>query len=64
MFHDGKQGSSWTSKNDGYITALDGLRAVAVLSVIYTHYYSYDYWLFGVYWGNFGVRLFFVISGF
>jgi peptidoglycan/LPS O-acetylase OafA/YrhL len=48
----------------GYIPALDGLRAIAVFAVIYTHYYPPEYWLAGVYWGNHGVRLFFVISGF
>jgi peptidoglycan/LPS O-acetylase OafA/YrhL len=48
----------------GYIPALDGLRAIAVSAVIYTHYYPPEYWMGGVYWGNFGVRLFFVISGF
>jgi peptidoglycan/LPS O-acetylase OafA/YrhL len=43
---------------------LDGLRAVAVLAVLYTHYLADSYWLLGVYWGGLGVRLFFVLSGF
>jgi peptidoglycan/LPS O-acetylase OafA/YrhL len=43
---------------------LDGLRAMAVLAVLWTHYLPEEYWLFGVYWGGVGVRLFFVLSGF
>ena len=47
-----------------YMTQLDGLRALAVLAVLWTHYLPEPYWLFGVYWGGYGVRLFFVLSGF
>ena len=43
---------------------LDGLRAVAVLAVLYTHFLPQKYWLFDVYWDGLGVRLFFVLSGF
>ncbi len=48
----------------GYIKQLDGLRAIAVFAVIYTHYLPEQYWLLGQYWGGFGVRLFFILSGF
>ena len=47
-----------------YMPQLDGLRALAVLAVLWTHYLPEPYWLFGVYWGGYGVRLFFVLSGF
>jgi peptidoglycan/LPS O-acetylase OafA/YrhL len=47
-----------------YMKQLDGLRAMAVLAVLWTHYLPEEYWLFGVYWGGVGVRLFFVLSGF
>ncbi|MFN6481905.1 MULTISPECIES: acyltransferase [unclassified Nostoc] len=47
-----------------YMKQLDGLRAIAVFSVLYTHYLPAPYWLFGIYWGKFGVKLFFVLSGF
>src|SRR4029450_13372172 len=47
-----------------YMQQLDGLRAMAVLAVLWTHYLPEEDWLFGVYWGGFGVRLFFVLSGF
>jgi peptidoglycan/LPS O-acetylase OafA/YrhL len=47
-----------------YMKQLDGLRAIAVLAVLWTHYLPEKYWLFGVYWGGIGVRLFFVLSGF
>jgi peptidoglycan/LPS O-acetylase OafA/YrhL len=47
-----------------YMKQLDGLRAIAVFSVLYTHYLPEKYWLFGIYWGGIGVRLFFVLSGF
>jgi len=43
---------------------LDGLRAIAVLAVMYTHYLPEPYWFLSTYWGNWGVRIFFVISGF
>ncbi|MEI4470757.1 acyltransferase family protein [Frigidibacter sp. MR17.24] len=44
--------------------ALDTLRALAVALVLYTHYLPEPYWYRGVYWGEQGVRLFFVLSGF
>ena len=43
---------------------LDGLRAVAVLGVMYTHYLPESYWLWDIYWGSWGVKFFFVLSGF
>ncbi|MCV3215250.1 acyltransferase [Plectonema radiosum NIES-515] len=43
---------------------LDGLRAIAVFAVLYTHYLPKNYWIFGIYWGELGVKLFFVLSGF
>ena len=48
----------------GYMRQLDGLRVLAVLAVLYTHYLLEQYWLLGQYWGGFGVQLFFIISGF
>src|SRR5215471_9719868 len=47
-----------------YMRQLDGLRAIAVLAVLWTHYLPQEYWLSGIYWGGVGVRLFFVLSGF
>lgn len=47
-----------------YMPQLDSLRAIAVLAVVYTHFLTQKYWLFGIYWGGLGVRLFFVLSGF
>lgn len=47
-----------------YMKQLDGLRAVAVFAVVYTLYFPEKYWLFDIYWGGYGVRLFFVLSGF
>lgn len=43
---------------------LDGLRAISVLAVMYTHYLPKHYWFLSIYWGGYGVRIFFVISGF
>lgn len=43
---------------------LDGLRAVAVLSVMVAHF-AFPWWIKGLFrWGGFGVQLFFVLSGF
>ncbi|KQW56724.1 acyltransferase [Ensifer sp. Root127] len=39
---------------------LDGLRAVAVLMVLYAHFFAAD----DSHWGHLGVRMFFVLSGF
>ena len=47
-----------------YYHRLDAFRAFAVASVVYTHYFPEKYWLFGIYWGEYGVRFFFVLSGF
>jgi peptidoglycan/LPS O-acetylase OafA/YrhL len=38
---------------------LDGLRALAILPVLYTHFWNDDTWL-----GSAGVFLFFVLSGY
>jgi len=43
---------------------LDSIRAISVFAVIYTHYIPIKYWAFNIYWGEFGVRCFFVLSGF
>ncbi len=42
---------------------LDGLRALAVASVAFSHWVTSDYH-FGLPWGTAGVQLFFVLSGF
>jgi peptidoglycan/LPS O-acetylase OafA/YrhL len=47
-----------------HLSQLDGLRAFAVMAVVYTHYVPEKYWALGIYWGGYGVRLFFVLSGF
>jgi peptidoglycan/LPS O-acetylase OafA/YrhL len=47
-----------------HLPQLDGLRAIAVLAVLYTHFVAQRYWLFSTYWGEQGVRMFFVLSGF
>jgi peptidoglycan/LPS O-acetylase OafA/YrhL len=47
-----------------YMPQLDGLRAISVLAVLYTHYWPEPNWLLGIYWGGIGVRCFFVLSGF
>lgn len=43
----------------GYSPQLDGLRALAVGGVLYTHF-----WMPESHWGHWGVRLFFVLSGY
>lgn len=43
---------------------LDGLRAILVLAVMYTHYLPKPYWIFSIHWGGWAVRVFFIISGF
>ncbi|HLO49419.1 MAG TPA: acyltransferase [Kamptonema sp.] len=47
-----------------YMKQLDGLRALAIATVLYTHYSPASYHLFNIDWGAYGVRLFFVLSGF
>jgi len=47
-----------------FMPQLDSVRALAALAVVYTHYWPERYWLFGVYWGGYAVRCFFVLSGF
>ncbi len=46
-----------------HMRQLDGLRAIAVLLVLYHHYMPRTHTL-GVHWGALGVDLFFVLSGF
>jgi peptidoglycan/LPS O-acetylase OafA/YrhL len=46
-----------------YFERLDGLRAFAVGAVMMSHYVPNEYQL-GIPWGEFGVHLFFIISGF
>ena len=46
-----------------YMPQLDGLRAFAVLAVIYSHYIPSKYHL-NIPWGSAGVQLFFILSGF
>lgn len=41
-----------------YMKQLDGLRAIAVFAVLYTHYIPTEKYLFGLNWGGFGVRFF------
>jgi peptidoglycan/LPS O-acetylase OafA/YrhL len=50
-----------------YMSQLDGLRFFAVLGVMFAHYWRPDphTWIVGrLAWGELGVRLFFVLSGF
>ncbi|MDB9514442.1 acyltransferase [Kamptonema animale CS-326] len=47
-----------------YMKQLDGLRAIAIITVLYSHYSPKAYYLFNIDWGAYGVRLFFVLSGF
>ncbi len=46
-----------------YIPQLDGLRGLAVLSVIFSHWFPASF-QGGIAWGVLGVQLFFVLSGF
>ncbi|MDQ3195760.1 MAG: acyltransferase, partial [Pseudomonadota bacterium] len=48
----------------GYIKQLDALRAFAVLAVLWSHYVPRKYSFLGINLGEFGVRLFFGLSGF
>jgi len=58
----GDQGDA-TGEQLQYMPQLDGLRALAVLFVIYSHYVPKQYHGM-VEWGVLGVQLFFVLSGF
>ncbi|MCW8924738.1 MAG: acyltransferase [Xanthomonadales bacterium] len=57
-------GITSSQSQSGYMPQLDGLRALSVIAVMYTHFLKEKYWLFDVYWGGIGVRCFFVLSGF
>lgn len=46
-----------------HMPQLDGLRAIAVLMIFVNHWIPWSYQI-GLPWGNFGVDLFFVLSGF
>lgn len=48
---------------DTRFACFDGLRALAVIGVAYSHWMP-ERFLFGVPWGRLGVQLFFVLSGF
>jgi peptidoglycan/LPS O-acetylase OafA/YrhL len=50
----------------GHMSQLDGLRFFAVMGVLVTHYWRPhpDLWIARLPWGELGVRLFFVLSGF
>ncbi len=48
----------------GYMKQLDALRAFAVLAVLWSHYVPRKYSFLGINLGEFGVRLFFGLSGF
>lgn len=52
------------SRSLAFMPQLHSLRAICILAVIYTHYLTEKYWLFGIYWGRLGVQCFFVLSGF
>jgi peptidoglycan/LPS O-acetylase OafA/YrhL len=51
-------------KNDGYLRQLDGLRALSVAAVAWSHWRAYWFRDSSVPWAEFGVETFFVISGF
>lgn len=51
-----------TVDDERAMVQLDGLRALAVLAVLWSHW-APQRWLFGLPWGT-GVQLFFVLSGF
>ncbi len=53
-----------TEPTRGYQPELDGLRALAVLAVLIVHTIPPSHWIAQVQWGQFGVYLFFVLSGF
>lgn len=50
---------SWQASQIGYSPQIDTLRAFAVGGVLYSHY-----WVSDSHWGHWGVRLFFVLSGY
>ncbi len=47
----------------GHMDQLDGLRALAILAVLWAHWMPPS-WSGGIQWGHIGVELFFVLSGF
>ncbi len=51
-------------KNSGYLRQLDGLRALSVAAVAWSHWRAYWFRESSVPWAEFGVETFFVISGF
>ncbi len=57
--HQGSHASGWKSTSNGYLPALDGLRAISVISVLL--YHADMLWIPG---GFLGVEVFFVISGY
>jgi peptidoglycan/LPS O-acetylase OafA/YrhL len=50
-------------KPETHMPQLDGLRAIAALIIVYVHWIHHGD-LFGTPWGDIGVQLFFVLSGF
>lgn len=56
------QGEHEPSKSIAYMPQIDGLRAIAVFLVLYSHYFKESNANLPI--GNMGVNLFFVISGF
>ncbi|MEA5575964.1 acyltransferase [Anabaena sp. UHCC 0451] len=63
-----KYDSNTTPQKQGYIPALDGIRAIAILLVLFAHSVIFDQftWLrsIGFQLGLFGVSIFFVLSGY
>ncbi len=58
-----EQGNSQDTSLFHRMEQLDGLRTIAVLMVFYTHFTPWNY-QFNLPWGDSGVDLFFVLSGF
>ena len=48
----------------GYMRQLEGIRAVAIGMVVFAHFFPPSRVHDALPWGHFGVRLFFVLSGF
>jgi peptidoglycan/LPS O-acetylase OafA/YrhL len=53
-----------TTAGWGYLPQLDGLRALSVLMVMLAHFMPEGYWTHKVPFAGFGVRCFFVLSGY